>query len=821
MKRSKLANRANTFQTVPRAMRRRTASHNPKRVPKRLRGKALQEFIGHNTPLVVSRRRKPRTTKARLRAETAKRLAILAQKNRRRKTQKKAPAAAATSSEDPASTIAATRGTTIATRLPRPKIRRNKLNEPLPVKSKFRKRQVNKTWLPTHVWHAKRARMTDPKEPLWRFAIPLTPNEKTYRPTHRAQGQCGAVIWDMSYMSTIGLYGHVPGIERVLRAVGVCQDGCWNGKGKKWRLGSRAWTCMLSRQARDRRRDVCPAVIVWDPEPITGVGDTEASQPTSEASEVRRIRRRVFFRVHPSAFLELFTELVRLIKMETPRLYVEDLRFEVGSIEITGAASTESLLGVLRPFTNAAGEVEGHGKLFQSLAGLTNVGALPAGALLSFSVQDPRLRYPPQPVDVSGSQCDTLLQTLVSWPAEENLKPCPIWDRDLRLTASRLPSQKSIDRRKGSKPLGTYLEPTAADAAIPVLLISHVEPATRTGAGNQIQGTWTLLAPWKCIQPIWHCLCRYPVSSGGNPRLGGLDELRQVSFERGRPWFPADFPATDAGAAWELAQRARREAEWNRRPKSRRVEWQSLDLGAGRRGEIGNGLWCDWDLLFPESKRLEDKEGVFLPMTSLSRPQFGQLLRPQGQPGSPLPSRAIVQVRLTLVSRGVATACARIYRLPREVQTEAETEPAAAASTPKPPANPRDQWISLAGGIKAPRPPSAADRGKPPPDASPRKRKRHLARSLLDEPVVYPPPPPNRSDMGGHPLVPDSDHVMGFVISGSFCLSQGKAVAMGAIAVANVVEDLKAAGKGDKHSRFCVVRNAGESIGRLARWEVV
>jgi hypothetical protein len=33
----------------------------------------------------------------------------------------------------------------------------------------------------------------------------------------------------------------------------------------------------------------------------------------------------------------------------------------------------------------------------------------------------------------------------------------------------------------------------------------------------------------------------------------------------------------------------KRKAEWEKRPKGRRIEWESVDLGKGRRGELGLG----------------------------------------------------------------------------------------------------------------------------------------------------------------------------------------------------------------------------------------
>ena len=219
MQKSKKALTTRAFQEVPRDMRRRTASHNVKRVPKRLQKRAKREMKEDNTPTVDPGKRNPGSSRGRIRAETAKRLGILAAKKRAMKAKETDPAG-------------------ITTRAARPKIRKNLLNDPQKPKSKFRKRQIHKTWLPTHMWHAKRAKMTEPKNPLWRFSIPITCTEKSYRPTHRATGARGGMAWDMSYMSTIGLEGPVESLEKVLEAAGLTEQGLWEEKGGKWRSGS-------------------------------------------------------------------------------------------------------------------------------------------------------------------------------------------------------------------------------------------------------------------------------------------------------------------------------------------------------------------------------------------------------------------------------------------------------------------------------------------------------------------------------------------------------------------------------------------------------
>ncbi|KKY22471.1 putative ribonuclease p complex subunit [Diplodia seriata] len=76
------------FQGVPKELRRRTASHNVKRVPKRLRPRAAREMAEDNTPTVTARRRKP-SGHMRLRLENAKKFQRFVSKVRAKKGKKK------------------------------------------------------------------------------------------------------------------------------------------------------------------------------------------------------------------------------------------------------------------------------------------------------------------------------------------------------------------------------------------------------------------------------------------------------------------------------------------------------------------------------------------------------------------------------------------------------------------------------------------------------------------------------------------------------------------------------------------------------------
>ncbi|KAG6038773.1 hypothetical protein E4U41_003705, partial [Claviceps citrina] len=707
---SKAVSSSRAFQQVPRGLRRRTASHNPKRVPRRLRAKARREMKDDNTPLVESRTRRPRTTRARIRAERAKRLGLLAARKRRRLLKK---AAASRHTQTPgAETLADAPARASTRQQPRPKIRRNMLNEPPKAPARFRKRQMHKTWLPTHKWHAKRAKMTLPTSPLWRFAIPLTPTEKIYRAAHRAQGEKGALVWDTSYMSTIGLYGNPAGIERTLKSMGVTQESCWNERGRKWSMGSRAWSGLLSRRQGSQRRLICPATVLWNP---------QASPPPTDESDAGKgtRNRQVFIRLSPAAFLEAFAELVRLCKAKGAGVFVEDLRFEIGSIELTGPASTETLLGTMTPYDTKSQPKNKHAGLFESLKAVTNPASLPANSVLGFSIQDPRLRYPPRKMEcptttdddpATAAASDAVMDLLARWPAEEGLEPHGLFDRDARFRATRLPSQAAIGKRRSLLPTpGSFLKPSQlTDPPVPVILM-----ASRSPDSLLAQGTWTLLLPWKCVPPLWYSIVHCPLVSGSNPRFAGLDEQRQVAFERGLPWFPRDYLATDAGAAWELEERERRAREHERRPKSKRIAYSSLDLGAGRRGEVGDGQACDFELLFglprprpcpspcpPSAKAKEeyvqadesadaaDDDAMEMDQKPQPQPAHAPAAQDESAPPPPpssltllntmskadflattarttphplptIPPNAIIGVRLTLLSGGSASACAR------------------------------------------------------------------------------------------------------------------------------------------------------------------
>lgn len=816
-----------------------------------------------NTPTVTARRRKP-TPHQRLRLEKAKRLKELGLLTKKNRASAKAQKPGET---DPEKMVAIT---------PRiPKLKKGSLAKPAKPPAKFRKRQVHKQWLPTHLYHAKRAHMTPPKEPLWRFSIPLTPTDKCYRPTHRAAFLRGCVACDTSYMGTIGIEGVEASLLGLLTGIGLEENLLIGKREAKWRRGTRWWEGWI-RERDGERMWISRVGIAWcfeasptedqgkggherqpdkekgaeleaEPEPQKEdgermeVGSEEKDGAKQPPKQEKKPRRKILMRVHPSAFLQVWSEVLKLAKIQRPQVMVEDLRFEIGSIEIVGPGSTEALIGALHPLrvtepaTEEAAKDQLEGgwvdvgsaeEVWPQLAAVTNPACIPASAILGFNISDPRLHYPPRTVPQSSSETanETLLELLSSWPPDQTQATPDMFDRTKRLMASRqLASQKAINRRKGDALPGAYPDPISKDPKIPVLLLA-CRPRTKNG-----QGTWTLLLPWDCVLPVWYSLMHYPLSTGGNPRFGGLQEKRQVSFEQGVPWFPGDYPGTKAGYQWELSEREGKKQEWERRPKGKRTEWDSLDLGEGRKGEIGLGWACDWDRLFrgpptaakteaadktplaAQEKAAKDAARSAQPSPKDQRPELAPTDTPnlplniQHLPNPlsttpPVPPTALSPVHLTLITSGHPTRNARIYRLP----------------TNKPQL--RAKWLALANppkpskGARYPRPP-------PPPKNVPQRARaaQNLAASLLGPDIASPETGLPKAGEKEYPMVPDEVDLIGFVTTGNYNMGEGRCEAIGNVAVARVVggdnEKMKASVR-----NLCIVREAGQSLGRLARW---
>lgn len=863
---SRHANRKRAFQSVPRSMRRRTASHNVKRVPKRLRARHAKEMANDDTPTVTSRRRKL-TPHMRLRVETARRLQALSQRKVKRDEAKKSPH----DEETPEDTLRA----------------------PPTAKTKFRKRQKEKTWLPTHIWHAKRAHMVN----RWRYAIAESPTEKSYRPTHRSSTLRGAVAWDHSYYGTILVKGKVKELAGMLQDILSTEDAELVAAKGAIRKGRRSWRGWVFEKGGYPNKPIAPVLLLWCHLSIKTAG--------GPGCEKKKGHHSILIRVHPSAFFQLWMTILS-VSGSYPSVTSEDARFELGSLEVTGPAATSALLACLQPREKPASSDTPEG-VWGNLRYLTNPASLPPGAFLAFNIMDPRIAFPPRLPRLSEQEQEEsknkLFSVLSTWPPDRTQSPPLLFSREARLASVRAQgSQKRINKRKSEAMPSQLPEALCTDPYIPIILLANREPSVLPSHNRKLSvsthnaiGSWTVILPWKWVLPVWYSLVNFP-----GVRFGGINESNQIRYENAIGSFPDDFPGTRAGLEEEGRKAAVRKQTWEKRPKQKRTAWESVDLGGGRKGELGQGAWCDWEYLIAlvskdQKTNTNSKTAAtiavpphnptftfsgltagsmnldgapvgrippsVIPVSSITTLNSQDTPTPFHSPSSPwtIPTSLIVpllstphipiqpplstlsqetlakslfSVKIVYLHRGSPGPRARIYRLPTKPYAECD-----------PPAR------EICGGWK-----DLLDSHQKYEDSKLRYRKKSVLkdmdiaevsggqdsvpqkwidpgasrrhRAVMLPPCRAPlPKPPLQPGSEGYPVVPGEEDLIGFVSSGNFNLKEGRGTGIASLAFSRVFEEWMAdAWKGECKGavcRVCVVRDVGESVGRLARWEII
>ncbi|CAL1288344.1 unnamed protein product [Larinioides sclopetarius] len=154
-----------------------------------------------------------------------------------------------------------------------------------------------------------------------------------------------------------------------------------------------------------------------------------------------------------------------------------------------------------------------------------------------------------------------------------------LWDEDIRnnVTASKL-SDKEINDARSKCIIAVDLG--RKENRIPILII-HQNGINGFGYG------WDIIAPRGWSAEFFKSF----VQKGGRP--AGLRDLHFVNMENGIPNFPCSFPDTTAGAAYEENLRLKNLKEYYRRPKSKRPNYSTLGVTTPF-FMCWKTLICDW-----------------------------------------------------------------------------------------------------------------------------------------------------------------------------------------------------------------------------------
>uniref|UniRef100_A0A060T203 ARAD1A03432p n=1 Tax=Blastobotrys adeninivorans TaxID=409370 RepID=A0A060T203_BLAAD len=581
MERSRNSSKQRAFQTVPRTLRRRTASHQPNRVPKRLRKRAKKEMAADNTPETGG----PKHHRGH---ERALKMAM-ERVHQRDKSLKRFETG--NGREETESTTDFVDYTGLS-----------KWNDPPTGRLSYYKRQKSKVWLPTHVWHAKRAHMVS----RWGFAIAKTPTQKCYRSTHRALAQSGCVAWDTSYMNTVILSGSrqqlIDFFNHTFRVhlPQNCIDGqyVWNG------LLYNAESC------------IGPATVYWNP------GGSESEN-------------HLMLRFHPAMFNSGVKEAITQSGLD-----FQDCRYSIGSISVQGPKSLNALNALLRLSKFSKTNDPRLSNRWDFVGAIATANSIPSGSVIVMETIDPRFSSP-KSHKPSKPTTNQIVDLLESWP-DGLTGPSNIFTPQGRELSYR--NQATIKR------LHERIRDAGKDEPIPLEKDDPVVPIVV----YRTSGSWNVVLPWGWVLPFWHSLIQI-----SGVQLGGLDQVRQLKYEFGELYFPNDYVFTPSGMEEVLAQSAEDKREWDKRPVANRTNYDSTAIWSdGGKGEIGNPFLCDWPLMHALRSKLQSDSSE-QEQREFSRVDHQQLRNYPGLDDA-------VPVQVTCVHRGVPLHNARIYRVPRE-----------------------------------------------------------------------------------------------------------------------------------------------------------
>ncbi|KAJ8455266.1 hypothetical protein ONZ51_g12543 [Trametes cubensis] len=242
--------------------------------------------------------------------------------------------------------------------------KRSKKNQPSRT-SQLLRRQKDKTWLETHIWHAKRMHMDN----MWGYRLAITPTEKSFRPSHRASVH-GSIIHDASYYATIELEGPEDILKAIIEACCDCQGP--SPGAKRFVTGARAVDTFLYKYNSYPHELIAPVTISWCSRPATSEdvpmdpkdkkGKRKAKPATSGPPPDHKS---LWIRVHPSVLVAAHQTLrlaassvLDAAKQAGRDVTVEmaDLREHLNVFEIMGPKASQVIKGVLKPVEDQSKE---------------------------------------------------------------------------------------------------------------------------------------------------------------------------------------------------------------------------------------------------------------------------------------------------------------------------------------------------------------------------------------------------------------------------------------------------------------------------------
>ncbi|QPG76810.1 hypothetical protein FOA43_004204 [Brettanomyces nanus] len=409
---------------------------------------------------------------------------------------------------------------------------------------KYATRQTKFKWLPTHVWHAKRAKMVK----RWGWNLVNQPTMKCFRKTSRSWRVKGCIAWDTSYFNTIILNC----ASSDLHAFEILKDiyshlSCGKALKTNYISGYKAWEGFI----HINEEPVCVGSLLW----IRG-----------------ELSVRLVVRFHPSVY-----ELVLNSLLEEVRPYdaisLHDCRYSIGSITVAGPKALYALQAIIHCPVKKCPQYQ----LWKVFSQMNDVNTIPSGSCFSFEIDDPRLwnqHVTPHAFKeanvVLESLCDLQTGNAVNKDVLDKL-----FSIEGRINCYKnQQSLKQLGKRRTPERSGKPIPRTDADPTIPICIIKH-------------SNGYNILLPWFWVMPVWYQLVHVP-----HLMIGGMKQMNQFAYEKSQLSFE-DLIFTRQGFINGRIKMEQCSHEWNRKPKSKRVQYDALNLGS-ETGEKLSPFGCDW-----------------------------------------------------------------------------------------------------------------------------------------------------------------------------------------------------------------------------------
>lgn len=153
--------------------------------------------------------------------------------------------------------------------------------------SEYSRRQRNKIWLETHIWHAKRFHMID----KWGYRIASHPNDKCFRANYRAAAKY-CLLQDISYYTCIEITGEENLLKTTLRA--HCNPSTLTFAAKKYINGHREGTLMFFKKNGYPHFPIGNVNFFWQP----------------NKSNIQTDIKTIWIWVHPAFYEDFLNEII-------------------------------------------------------------------------------------------------------------------------------------------------------------------------------------------------------------------------------------------------------------------------------------------------------------------------------------------------------------------------------------------------------------------------------------------------------------------------------------------------------------------------------